>query len=100
MIEINIPVEAAVNLLRDQVNLEVKRQKRIGKLDTNLSLVHLEDFDLKKVVEIALFDILVLLPVTIVTEESNLSNIIVKAVRALSVAVSYTHLTLPTIYSV
>lgn len=84
MIEINIPEQAAINLLRDQVNLEFKRQKKMGLLDIKASIETLEENKLREIVEISLFDILVLLPVTLITEESNLPQIIVKAVRALS----------------
>lgn len=84
MIEINIPEQAAINLLRDQVKLEFKRQKKIGQLDYKAMLENLSEEKLKEIFEIALFDILVLLPVTLITEESNLTQIIYKTVRILS----------------
>jgi len=84
MIEINIPDKAALNLLRDQVNLEFKRQKRIGLVEAHILLENLSGGKIKEIVEIALFDIVSLLPVTLITEESNLPQIIYKTVRTLS----------------
>lgn len=84
MIEINIPEQAAINLLRDQVNLEFKRQKKMGLLDYRVLLENVNEVKLKELIEIALFDILSLLPVTLITEESNLTQIIYKTVRVLS----------------
>ena len=85
MIEINIPEEAALNLLKDQISIEIKRQKRTGLVDIHATLDTLSERKLKEIVEISLFDILVLLPVTLITEESNLPKIISKVVRSLSV---------------
>lgn len=94
MIEINIPSEAAISLLKDQVTLEFKRQKRIRLLDENDSIGNLSESNFKEIVEIALFDILMLLPVTLITEKSNLKQIITKTVRALDKFYNYEFLSI------
>lgn len=81
MIEINIPYEAAINLLKDQVEIELKRQKEIGLVDYKVSIENLSASKIKEIIEISLFDILVLLPVTLITEESNLPQIAAQTVR-------------------
>lgn len=81
MIEINISYEAAINLLKDQVEIELKRQKKIGSVDYKASLENLSERKLKEIIEISLFDILVLLPVTLITGKSNLPQIVAQTVR-------------------
>ncbi len=81
MIEINISYEAAINLLKDQVEIELNRQKKIGFVDYKVSIENLSVRKIKEIVEISLFDILVLLPVTLITEESNLPQIVAQAVK-------------------
>jgi hypothetical protein len=81
MIEINISHEAAINLLKDQVEIELNRQKKIGFVDYKVTIENLSVRKIKEIVEISLFDILVLLPVTLITEESNLPQIVAQAVK-------------------
>lgn len=84
MLEINLPTEAAINLLNDQFLLEFKRQKKIEKINLSTRVDDLDEREFKVIIEIALFDILALLPVTLVTEDSNLPQIISKSVKGLS----------------
>lgn len=85
MIEINLPTEAAINLLNDQFVHEFKHQKKIKKVKPGISITELNGKQFKEILELALFDILILLPVTLITEESNLSSIIKKSVQGLSI---------------
>ncbi len=85
MIEINLPTEAAINLLNDQFVHEFKHQKKIKKVKPGISITELNGKQFKEILELALFDILILLPVTLITEESNLSSIIKKSVKGLSI---------------
>ncbi|RJP63335.1 MAG: hypothetical protein C4543_00590 [Ignavibacteriales bacterium] len=84
MIEINLPTEAAISLLNDQFVLEFKRQRKLSKNKSFNSIEELSDSEFKKILEISLFDILSLLPVTLITEESNLPEIISKSVKGLA----------------
>ena len=84
MIEINLPTEAAITLLKDQVLLEFKRQKKLSAYAPLMTVDELSEKEFKRITEIALFDILALLPVTLVTEESNLPTIISKSVTGLA----------------
>jgi len=85
MIEINLPTEAAINLLNDQFIHEFKNQKRINKIKPEIRISELPVNQFKEILELALFDILVLLPVTLITEESNLPSIIYKSTYGLAV---------------
>jgi|GEM_PF-2605798 len=85
MIEINLPTEAAINLLSDQFVHEFKHQKKIKKVKPGISITELNGIQFKEILELALFDILVLLPVTLITEESNLPTIIYKSTYGLAV---------------
>ena len=84
MIEINLPTEAAITLLNDQFVLEFKRQKKLTQLNETLRIEELKSSSFKTILEIALFDILALLPVTLITEESNLPQIVSKSVKGLA----------------
>lgn len=92
MIEINIPYEAAINLLKDQVEIEFNRQKKMGFVDNNDSIESLGNKKVKEIIEISLFDILALLPVTLITEESNLTKIIVQTVRGFAGTIGHVSL--------
>ena len=70
--------------LNDQFLLELKRQKKIGRIKSFTTPEELDENTFKSILEIALFDILALLPVTLVTEESNIPEIVSKSVKGLS----------------
>jgi len=84
MIEINLPTEAAINLLNDQFIHEFKNQKRINKIKPEIRISELPVNQFKEILVLAVFDIIVLLPVTLITEESNLTSIIKKSVQGLT----------------
>ncbi len=81
MIEINVPTETAVNLLSDQMRQEIESRKKMGKLHPEDSVETVNSSSLREILETSIFDIVVLLPVTLITEKSNLSKIIITAVR-------------------
>jgi len=84
MIEIHVPTNAAVTLLTEQMEKEFEARRKAGMLETDFMLHELPYSELLKIAETAAFDILMLLPVQILTEESNISDIVVKAIRALA----------------
>ena len=85
MIEIKLPTSAAVSLLTEQMQRELESRQRAGLIEEDVLLLNDLDFPrLKQIAEISAFDLVMLLPVDLLTEESNLPQIISKCIRALA----------------
>lgn len=84
MIEIKITIDSALTLLLERMNLEIKIRQR-DMIITKMS--RLEELSFKQLLSIAeasVFDTVFLLPIDLVSQETNLVNIITGTVRALS----------------
>lgn len=84
MIEIRITIDAALTLLLERMKFELKIRQREGIIKPGLKLENLSYEDLFKLTEASLFDTVFLLPVDLITSETNLVQIITQTVRALS----------------
>ncbi len=84
MIEIKITIDSALNLLLERMNLELKLRQRDKIIPLGSSFDSLRYDQLFPIVEASLFDTIFLLPVDLVSQDTNLVNIITLTVRALS----------------
>ncbi len=81
MIEIQLPKEAAISLLADQVRQETESRKKLGQLHMEDTIETMRKEKLREIVDVAVFDIIALLPVTLLTEKSNLAKLVTSSVR-------------------
>ncbi len=79
MIELKIPTSAAVVLLKERMEYELKMRKKGGKYFGDYSLEDLDFDELLSIAECAAFDIIYTLPFEILSEDNNLIEIIYKA---------------------
>jgi hypothetical protein len=86
MIEIKITVDAALSLLLERMKFELRIRQKSGLISNAYRLENLSYKELKSIVDTSVFDTIFLLPVEIICNESNLSQIVTSAVRALSKA--------------
>lgn len=84
MIEIKITIDTALSLLLERMNLELKLRQSDGMIAKGLRLENLSYKQLYSLVEASIFDTIFLLPVELITHETNLVQIITGTVRALS----------------
>ncbi|MBA4406065.1 hypothetical protein C0389_02205 [bacterium] len=84
MIEIKITIDSALSLLLERMNLELKLRQRDKIIPIGLRLEDLSYNQLFLIVEASIFDTIFLLPIDLVSQETNLINIITGTVRALS----------------
>lgn len=84
MIEIKITIDSALALLLERMNLELKLRQRDKIIPKELRLDDLTYRQLYLIVEASVFDTIFLLPIDLVSQETNLINIITGTVRALS----------------
>jgi len=84
MIEIRITIDTALNMLLNRMKLELKFRQRCGLIMDGLRLEELPYKQLYSIVEASIFDTVFLLPVDLITNETNLNYIITGTVKALA----------------
>ncbi|MCF8242899.1 MAG: hypothetical protein K9J16_16085 [Melioribacteraceae bacterium] len=84
MIEIKLPSSAAVQLLTERMNIELDMRKKSGKINADRSLPELPTLLLMEIAEHSAFDLVAFLPLDILTEESNLDEIVAKTIRSVA----------------
>jgi len=82
MIEIKITIDTALSLLLDRMKFELKLRQKQGIIKPGLRLENLSYKDLLNLIEASVFDTVFLLPVDLITSETNLVQIITGTVRA------------------
>ncbi|MCF6269681.1 MAG: hypothetical protein L3J41_08225 [Melioribacteraceae bacterium] len=81
MIEIRIPISAAVLLLKEKIVLELKALQKASIFPEEFSVSDLSDNELLSITETAALDLIFTLPAEIYVAESNIADIIYKAIR-------------------
>ncbi len=81
MIEIRIPTSAAVLLLKEKIVLELKALQKASIFPEETSISDLSDIELLSITESAALDLIFTLPAEIYVAESNIADIIYKAIR-------------------
>ncbi len=84
MIEIKITIDSALALLLERMKFELRLRQKSGMISRGLRLEDLSYKELLPIVESSLFDTVWLLPLELITSETNLTQIITSSVRALS----------------
>lgn len=84
MIEIRITIEAIISILLEKMKIELRQRQRCGLIPIGLRLEELSYNQLIKIVEASIFDTLFMLPIDLVLMESNITQLITEAVKALS----------------
>lgn len=84
MIEIKITTDYALQLLLERMKFELRVRQKSGMIRNGLRLEELSYNDTLKLIETSVFDTVFLLPVEIITSQTNLVSIITTTVRALS----------------
>ena len=84
MIEIKISIDTALALILNRLELELTMRQRDNLLPKSYKLENLTSFELNELIDTALFDTIFMLPVELLTGESNLIQIISETLRALS----------------
>ena len=84
MIEIKITIDTALNLILERMKFELKLRQKQGVLKPGLRIESLSHKDLLNLIETSVFDTVFLLPVDLITSETNLIQIITGTVRALA----------------
>lgn len=84
MIEIRISIETAVILLKERIESEFEKRIRNGEIAKGLNLNNLSYTQLLNVVETSTFDLVCLLPAELLTDQTNLTEIITKTIRSLA----------------
>ena len=85
MIEIRIPTSAAVLLLKEKIVLELKALQKASIFPEEVEVVDLSDDELLTIIETAALDLIFTLPAEIYVAESNIADIIYKAIRTFAV---------------
>lgn len=84
MIEIKISTSAAVLLVTERMRYEFAMRKKSGKIEKGFEMEFLDFKTLLSIAEIASFDLILLLPAGILTENNNLDDIICRSMRSLA----------------
>lgn len=84
MIEIKITIDTALALLLERMKIELKLRQKSKIIGEGLVLDNLSYKQLMPIVEASIFDTIFLLPIELVTKETNLTYIINGTVKALS----------------
>ncbi|MDP2038522.1 MAG: hypothetical protein Q8L04_14160 [Ignavibacteria bacterium] len=84
MIEIKITTDNALQLLMERMGFELRMQQKSGMIKRGMHLDELSFSETMHLVESSVFDTIFLLPVEIITSQTNLVSIITSTVRALS----------------
>ena len=84
MIEIRITIDTALNLLLNRMKIELKFRQNDGTITKGLRLENLSYKQLFSIVEASIFDTVMMLPVDLITNETNLCNIITETVKTLA----------------
>lgn len=84
MIEIRITSEAALALLLDRMRFELNQRQRCGFIRKGLRLEDLNYGELYSIVEASIFDTIFLMPVELITHQTNLISIITDTVKSLT----------------
>ena len=84
MIEIKITTDSALQLLLERMKFELRLRQKSGLLQPGFRLEDLSYNEAFRIVEASVFDTIFLLPVEIITSQSNLVSIITSTVKALS----------------
>lgn len=84
MIEIRIPTNAAIIFLSERMQYEKQMRETVGEIYLGLNLNDLSFEELLPIAETAAFDLVSLLPAEILSEKSNIADIVYKAISALS----------------
>lgn len=84
MIEIRITIDTALSLLLERMKFELKLRQRQKMIKPGLSLEQLSQKDLLELVEASVFDTIFLLPIDLIKSDSNLTQIIISTIHALS----------------
>ena len=81
MIEIRIPTSAAVLLLKEKIVLELKALQKASIFPEDFGITDLSDNELLYITETAALDLIFTLPAEIYVAESNIVDIIYKAIK-------------------
>ena len=81
MIEIRIPTSAAVLLLKEKIVLELKALQKASIFPEDFGISDLSDNELLYITETAALDLIFTLPAEIYVAESNIVDIIYKAIK-------------------
>ncbi len=84
MIEIKITTDSASQLLLERMKFELRLRQKSGLLQPGFRLEDLSYKEALRIVEYSVFDTIFLLPVEIITSQTNLVSIITSTVKALS----------------
>lgn len=84
MIEIKITTDNALRLLMERMKFELSLRQKSGMIKHGMHLDELSFSETMRLVESSVFDTIFLLPVEIITSQTNLVSIIASTVRALS----------------
>ena len=84
MIEIKISTSAAVLLITERMRFEFGLRKKVGRIETGFEIENLNYKSLLSIAETAAFDLVLLLPADILTENNNLDDIICRSMRTLA----------------
>lgn len=84
MIEIKISIDTALALILNRLELELTMRQRDNLLPKSYKLENLTSSELNELIDTALFDTIFMLPVELLTGESNLIAIISETLKALS----------------
>ncbi len=84
MIEIKITIDNALQLLMERMKFELRNRQKSGMIKHGVRLEDLSYHELLKIVESSVFDTIFLLPVEIITSQTNLVSIITSTIKALN----------------
>ncbi len=85
MIEIRIPTSAAVLLLKEKLVLELKALQKASIFPEDYIIADLSDNELLNLTETAALDLIFTLPAEIYVAESNIVEIIYKAIKSFGI---------------
>ena len=85
MIEIRIPTGAAVFLLKEKISLEIEYLQKSNVVAEGTQIQDLSDDELLRITEAAVMDLVFSLPAEIFASDSNIVDIIYKAVKLFAV---------------
>jgi len=92
MIEIRIPISAAVLLLKEKIILEMKALQKVNIIPSSYEIEDLSEKEWLSITETAAFDLIFSLPAEIYSNESNIVDIIYKSIKAFAAEQKNNHL--------
>lgn len=84
MIDLNITINDALKLLKEKMKHELHFEQKKGRIPSELVLENVSNIELISLLESSIFDLLLLLPVDFIINDTNIAKFVESTVHALA----------------